>query len=49
MKGVAGHYGVGNAIPLDSFQPGDYTITLKVMDTVKKVSYTLSEPFRVVK
>ena len=48
MKGVAGHYGVGNAIPLESFQPGDYTITLKVMDTVKKVSYTLSEPFRIV-
>ncbi len=48
MKGVPGHYGIGNAIPLESFKPGDYTITLKVMDTVKKTSYTLSESFKVV-
>ncbi|HYR29149.1 MAG TPA: GWxTD domain-containing protein [Thermoanaerobaculia bacterium] len=49
MKGVPGHYGVGNAIPLESFKPGDYTFTLKVIDTVNKQSYTLSQPFRVVK
>lgn len=48
MKGVPGHYGVGNAIPLESFKPGEYTLTIKVMDTVKKASYTLSEKFRVV-
>ena len=48
MKGVPGHYGIGSAIPLDSFKPGDYTLTLKVMDTVKKTSYTLSESFKVV-
>ena len=48
MKGVPGHYGVGSAIPLESFRPGDYTITLKVMDTVKKTSYTLTESFKVV-
>jgi GWxTD domain-containing protein len=48
MKGVPGHFGVGNAIPLSSFKPGDYTFTLKVIDTVKKESYTLSEKFRVV-
>lgn len=48
MKGVPGHYGIGSAIPLESFKPGDYTITLKVMDTVKKTSYTLSESFKVV-
>jgi GWxTD domain-containing protein len=48
MKGVEGHYGVGNAIPLESFKPGDYKFTLKVIDTVKKASYTLSDTFRVV-
>lgn len=48
MKGVPGHYGVGNAIPLSSFKPGDYTFTVKVIDTVKKTSYTLSEKFKIV-
>jgi GWxTD domain-containing protein len=48
MKGVPGHYGVGNAIPLESFKPGDYTFTVKVIDTIKKTSYTLSEKFKVV-
>jgi GWxTD domain-containing protein len=48
MKGVPGHYGVGNAIPLTSFKPGDYTFTVKVIDTVKKASYTLTDKFKVV-
>jgi GWxTD domain-containing protein len=48
MKGVPGHFGVGNAIPLESFKPGDYTITLKVIDTVRKASYTLSDTFKIV-
>jgi len=48
MKGVPGHYGVGNSIPLTSFKPGDYTFTVKVIDTVKKTSYTMSEKFKVV-
>lgn len=48
MKGVPGHYAVGNAIPLASFKPGDYTFTIKVIDTLKKTSYTLSEKFKVV-
>jgi hypothetical protein len=48
MKGVPGHFGVGNAIPLTSFKPGDYTFTLKVIDTVRKESHTLSENFKVV-
>lgn len=48
MKGVPGHYGIGNAIPLETFKPGDYKITLKVMDTVKKTSYTLTDTFKVV-
>jgi GWxTD domain-containing protein len=48
IKGVPGHYGVGSAIPLSSFKPGDYTFTVKVIDTVSKASYTLSEKFKVV-
>lgn len=48
MKGVEGHYGIGNAIPLETFKPGDYTFTIKVIDTVKKSSYTMTDKFRVV-
>lgn len=48
MKGVEGHYGVGNAIPLATFKPGEYTFTMKVIDTVRKSSYTMSDKFRVV-
>lgn len=48
IKGVPGHYGVGSAIPLSSFKPGDYTFTVKVIDTVKKASYSMTEKFRVV-
>ena len=48
IKGVPGHYGIGNAIPLASFKAGDYTFNVKVIDTIKKVSYTLSEKFTVV-
>jgi hypothetical protein len=48
LKGVAGHYGLGSGIPLSSFKPGDYTFTVKVIDTIQKSSYTLSEKFRIV-
>jgi hypothetical protein len=48
MKGVPGHFGIGSAIPLESFKPGEYTFTIKVIDTVKKSSHTLSESFTVI-
>jgi GWxTD domain-containing protein len=48
MKGVPGHYGVGSAIPLQTFAAGDYTFTVKVIDTVKKASYTISDKFKIV-
>jgi GWxTD domain-containing protein len=48
LKGVPGHYGLGNSIPLTSFKPGEYTFNVKVIDTIKKTSYTLSEKFTVV-
>ena len=48
LKGVPGHYGIGNSIPLASFKPGQYTFNVKVIDTIKKSSYTLSEKFTVI-
>ncbi|HEY0787938.1 MAG TPA: GWxTD domain-containing protein [Thermoanaerobaculia bacterium] len=49
LKGVPGHYAVGSAIPLATFPAGDYTLELKVLDTVTKQTWTLKEPFKVVK
>jgi GWxTD domain-containing protein len=48
IKGVPNHYAVGSSIPLTSFKPADYTFTAKVIDTVKKSSYTFTEKFKVV-
>ncbi len=48
MRGVPGHFGVGSAIPLTTFKPGDYSITIKVIDTIKKSSHTLTEKFTIV-
>lgn len=48
LKGVDGHYAIGSAIPLSGFPPGDYTMELKVIDTVSKKTWTLTEPFKVV-
>ncbi len=48
IKGVPNHYAVGNSIPLATFKPGDYTITAKLIDTVKKTSYTFTDKFKVV-
>lgn len=47
LKGVAGHWAVGNAFPLTTFKPGDYTISVRVVDAVTKASYTLSDTFKV--
>ena len=48
LRGVPGHFGVGNALPPSTFRPGEYTLTVKVIDTIRKTSYTHSEKFRVV-
>ena len=48
LKGVPGHYGIGQALPLTSFKPGDYTIKIKVIDLVNKQTYNLEQPFKVV-
>lgn len=48
LKGVPGHYGVGQAMPLATFRPGDYKITMKLTDTVANQTYERSQQFRVV-
>jgi GWxTD domain-containing protein len=48
LKGVTGHWGIGSAIPLTSFEPGDYTLKLTVNDTIGKQTWSFSEPFKVV-
>lgn len=48
LKGVPNHYAVGSAIPLETFRPGEYTLSLKVIDTVNKKTWNLQETFQVV-
>jgi GWxTD domain-containing protein len=47
-KGVPGHYVFGQAIPLSSFRPGSYTLSLKLTDLTLGQSYELSGTFRVI-
>jgi GWxTD domain-containing protein len=48
LNGVPGHYAVGQAMPLSTFKPGSYTISLKLTDVALGKTYELSEPFRIV-
>jgi GWxTD domain-containing protein len=48
LKGVPGHFAIGNALPPGTFKPGEYTLTIKIIDTIKKASYTLTDKFKVV-
>jgi len=47
LKGVPGHFGIGQALPLETFKPGDYTMKIKVIDVVNKQTYNLEQPFKV--
>jgi GWxTD domain-containing protein len=49
LKGVEGHYAVGQSIPLAGFKPGDYTMKIKVTDVVKNQVYEMQQNFKVVK
>jgi hypothetical protein len=40
LKGVAGHYGVGNTIDITGLKPGDYRVKVTVTDNVAKTSIT---------
>jgi GWxTD domain-containing protein len=48
LKGVAGHWAVGQAMPLETFKPGEYTLTVKVKDLTSNQAYDLKESFRIV-
>jgi GWxTD domain-containing protein len=47
LKGVEGHYGLGAAFPLTDFEPGEYTMKVRVLDTVLKKSYDFQREFKV--
>ncbi len=47
LNGVPGHFGVGTSIPLDSFKPGDYSIAIKLVDSVTGKTYDFNEPFKI--
>ncbi len=46
-----GHYAIISAIPLaevkPALKPGDYTLKMKIVDTVSKQSYTVEQSFKV--
>jgi GWxTD domain-containing protein len=48
LKGVPGHWAVGQALPLGGFKPGSYTITVNVTDAALNKTYDLQESFKVV-
>lgn len=48
LKGVPGHFGIGNSLPPNTFQPGFYTIKVKATDTVRKTSWNLQDTFTIV-
>jgi len=48
LKGVPGHWAVGQSIPLDSFKPGEYTLAVKVTDQAANHTYDLTQQFRIV-
>jgi len=49
LKGVEGHWAVGQSIPLAGFKPGDYMMKMKITDTVRNQVYEQSAAFKVVK
>jgi hypothetical protein len=48
VKGAAGHYVIGESLPLSTFKPGSYTIALRVKDMALDRTYELKETFRIV-
>jgi len=46
LKGMPGHFAAGTSIPLETFKAGDYTLTVKVVDTISTKTYELKEAFK---
>jgi len=47
LAGETNRYGLGLAIPLEGFKPGDYTMKVHVVDVVLGKEYDFEKPFRV--
>ncbi|HUF18319.1 MAG TPA: GWxTD domain-containing protein [Thermoanaerobaculia bacterium] len=47
LKGVEGHFALGSSIPLEGFEPGDYMLKVRVIDTVSKQTYNMQQEFKV--
>lgn len=48
LKGVPGHWAVGQAMPLQTFKPGSYKLAVKVTDLVSNQTWDLEGSFRIV-
>lgn len=48
LKGVAGHYGIGNTVDLSQLVPGDYRLKVTVTDTIAKQSFQRETTLRIV-
>lgn len=49
LKGVKGHYGVIQAFSLADFKPGQYTMKMRVVDSVLKKNYDFERQFTITK
>jgi GWxTD domain-containing protein len=47
VKDTPGHFIVGSSIPLAGFDASDYTIAIKVIDTVARKTYNLEGSFKI--
>ena len=47
LKGAENRYAVGMAIPLESFKPGEYTMKIRVVDSVLGKNYDFERQFKV--
>lgn len=48
VRDMAGRYVIGEPLPLATFKPGSYTITVRVKDIALDKAYDLKESFRIV-
>lgn len=47
LKGTEDRYAVGMAIPLEGFEPGEYTMKIRVVDSILAKNYDFERKFRV--
>jgi len=48
LKGVTGHFGVGQTVDIATLKPGDYKLRYTVTDILGKQSWTREETLRIV-